>query len=550
MPRAARFKIAAIGDLLRQLEFAPPTTRLRQMNAAERLIGDIERQQNYPQEFIIYRITGYRSDLVEEPVTFVGQALLPDLITLVQALSEPLDLKSDHEGRLALPLSELAGQLNVSHKTIQRYRKQGLVCHYVIFSDGSSKLACFQDALERFVSGHRQQLDKAAAFTRLEGPVEVQIVEQARRLRDAEHLSLNEAALRLARQHGRAHETIRMMLRRHDRRASDPIFVEPGPLTPRDILLIHRAWIRGVEPGRLAERFGKTRPTIHRAINRRRAELLGALKLRFIAMPTFDLPEAAEVILSAPAVVSGLDQPALDRDAIGLIEWARRAPEVPLDLEHALLAAHNFLKRRSAAAIEARGEWPRSGELDAIETDLRWAELVKRRLIMLGFPAAVRRIEQNLHRPLNDQTTHQILSVLKLAIEVVGQAVDAIDPGREQRLERIAGFAMERALAQSNWAVSASRAAVRHPPQSIALNESFAFVDTPAPWLELRSDLRAEVTMLAEPARTAIALRYGLAGSPPLTCPALAQRLGKKPVGVARLLQRAIRDLRAAARTR
>ena len=72
MPRVARFKIAAVEDLLRQLEYAPAETRRRQMDAAERLIADIDPNQNYPQDFITFRITGYRPDAVDEPITFVG----------------------------------------------------------------------------------------------------------------------------------------------------------------------------------------------------------------------------------------------------------------------------------------------------------------------------------------------------------------------------------------------------------------------------------------------------------------------------------------------
>src|SRR5688572_3537862 len=121
MPRVARFKIAAIEELHRQLEYAPDETRARQMNAAERLIADIDPKQNYPQDFIIYRITGYRSDHNEEPVTLVGQALLPDLVNLVQLLSEQLALPPDYNERRALMLDDVAARLKVSQKTIQRY---------------------------------------------------------------------------------------------------------------------------------------------------------------------------------------------------------------------------------------------------------------------------------------------------------------------------------------------------------------------------------------------------------------------------------------------
>src|SRR5690349_1346250 len=127
MARTPRFKIAAIAELFRQLEYAPPETRSRQMDATERLIADIDPQQNYPEDFITYRITGYRSDRADEPSTLVGEALLPDLVNLVLLLSKGLRLPRDFANRRALSLGETAARLNVSTKSVQRYRQRGLV---------------------------------------------------------------------------------------------------------------------------------------------------------------------------------------------------------------------------------------------------------------------------------------------------------------------------------------------------------------------------------------------------------------------------------------
>ncbi|MCZ6446325.1 MAG: hypothetical protein O6758_09085, partial [Planctomycetota bacterium] len=142
MPRVARFKIAALGELFRQLMYAPLVARRRQMEAAEQLVAQIDPQQVYPEEFIIFRITGYRPDLPDEPVGLVGEALVADLVTLIQRLSQGLDLSSLNDDRTPVMLDDLARRLNVSAKTLQRYRKQGLVCHYVVFGDGTQRLAC------------------------------------------------------------------------------------------------------------------------------------------------------------------------------------------------------------------------------------------------------------------------------------------------------------------------------------------------------------------------------------------------------------------------
>jgi RNA polymerase primary sigma factor len=551
MPRLARFKIGVIEDLLRQLEYAPEETRRRQMDNSEKLIADINPLQNYPEDFIIFRITGYRRDKGDESMTLVGEALLPDLVNLVQVLSESLELEPDQGQRRAITMDQVAQRLRVSSKTVQRYRKLGLVCHFITFEDGAKKLACFEDALQRFMSGHAPRLEKAASFTRIDPALEQHIIEQARALHQNNRLTLNEAAILLSKEHGRAHETIRVLLRRHDRQSPQPIFADPGPLTDRQITLLHRAWLRGVEPARMAERFGKTKPTIHRAINRRRAELLAQLDLKWVHLPTFDLEDSEHVILSAPAVTTNLGIPGDSCDAVALIQQAAGAGTVDIDLEHALLAGYNMLKNRAAEHRSALEEPPGTEDLDAIETWLRWASMVRKRLILLGLPATLRRIEQNLGRPLLSLPADQIAAMIVRGLHIVGGAIETLDSSRGQRLERIAGFAMERELAKFELrSPPAARAAARHPAGSIKIAEASWALQPWDAWLGLRADLGPLVPQLADRMRLVMTLRFGLAGSRPLSVIELASAMQARPLGIVRQLQQAMREVRALARSK
>ena len=564
MPRLARFRIAAIDELFRQLRFAPPETRLRQMDAAEALVADIDPRQTYPTDFIIFRITGYRPESADDaPLTLVGEALLGDLVILVQRLSGGLDLPADHGGRKARMIEEVARRLRISIKTLQRYRRRGLVCHYVLFPDlpaPGRRLACFDDALQRFMQHHHARLDRAASFTRVQQSVQRQIIEEARRLRDSEHVSLNEAALRLARRYGRAHETVRGLLRRHDRRAGEAIFTEHGPLTERDGRLIHRADRWGISTADLARRFDKTPATIRRVLNRRRGDLLEALDLRWIDLPTFALVDAETVILSAPAVVGGLEALLPATDALALIDEAHAASSEPADeeAEDALAAGYNLLKRRAQAAIEALPAWPAAGALDAIETDLRWATRLKRRLVSLGLPAAIARIEHYLHRPPVTQPADRIVQLLTLAVEVVSRVVETLDPPAGQRLTRRGAYAMDRALAAPGATEGgpqagsfAGRAAARHGPGTIRLDDIFRGVTAWEEMLELDRRLGPLIATLADPpVEEMIRLHYGLTSGPPLTSEAIAGRLGLSSSGAARLLRRGEQMLRMLARRR
>jgi AraC-like DNA-binding protein len=543
MPRVARFRIAAIGELCRQLMYAPAEARRRQMDAAERLAAQIDPGQVYPQEFVIFRITGYRPDRTESPVALVGEALVGDLVTLIQRLSHSLSITSDDEGRTAVPLDDLTGRLKVSAKTLQRYRQRGLVCHYVVFPDGAKRLACFEDALDRFVSSNRVRLDRAATFSRVDDAIQRTMISEARERHQALGLSLNAAAKQLAEKYGRAHETLRSILRRHDRAAGEPIFTEPGPLRCRDLSLIHRATRFGVPPGVLARRFGKTQATIHRAVNRRRRELLETLDLSFLALAAMDEDDADAAILGEPAVTAGIGPVLPEHDALALIEAARAAAPPTPGLESALACGFNLLKRRAGEAIEALPRDPGSRELDRIETDLRWVHMIGHRLVELGLPGAVRAIEQYLGRDLSRQPSEEIVNLLGLAVDVVGRTVRALDPGR-RRLAREAGLAMSRALAARDRRPSPARAATRHRPGSVMMVGAFEMLCPWQSWLGLRSDLRELVARLDAALRRLVELRYGLAGRRPLTLLELAELTGAPPSTVARSLARAESRLR------
>jgi hypothetical protein len=543
VPRLAGYKVSMIRELGRQLRYAPPETRRRHMEAAEQLVAEIDPSRLYPSEFVVYKITGYRPEAGEQSVSLVGAALVSDLVTLVQRLSESIEIPAGEGGRDAVRFDRLGLMLGVSLRTLQRYRREGLVCHYVVFSDGVKRLACFQDAVKRFVDGHRARVDRAATYTRLPEPQRQAIVAEARLLRRAEELSLNNAARRLARRHGRAHETVRAILRRHERSSDEAIFAETGPLRARHRRFVHRAVGFGIPVGTIASHLGKTRPTIHRALNRRRAELLRSLHLRFVELPIMERPEAEPVVLAADAVARGLDDLLPQADALTLLEAARAAPNPEENLERSLLAGCAILKHRARDGIAGLDEQPSAESLDEIETQLRWASALKRRLVSLGMPAAIVAVERTLGRPLYDCPADEIVALLRLAACVVAGVVETIDPARDQRLAHAAGFATNRRLAAAE-APSRGRAARRHEPGSVPLGELFEGLDPWHRWLELRPELARLAGRLPSGPRSLLVERYGLEGERPGTIAEIAARRERPAMTIAVAVARAETRLR------
>ncbi len=102
-------------------------------------MADIHEDREYPYELIYHRITGTATPQTRrtaKPHMLSGRLLLADISALILVLSDSLNLKLSDLPEDATPLENLAGEYNVSIKTISRWRKRGLAGQRVIFPDG------------------------------------------------------------------------------------------------------------------------------------------------------------------------------------------------------------------------------------------------------------------------------------------------------------------------------------------------------------------------------------------------------------------------------
>src|SRR5690606_17235968 len=227
---------------------------------------EIDATATYPVEYLVYRITRYRAD-TPDSVLLVGEAVLPDLRLLLDALTRSVDLTID-ETPGTLSADALAAELNVSTKTITRWRRAGLRWRWVVRRSGGRKAVGFTpEAVRRFSLANRERVEKASAFTQMEPVERKRLLDRARRVAKGRDVSLYQVAAHLARRTGRAVETLRQLLEAHDRdHPGDRIFNEESPLSPRQKRIIARAHRMGVSVTKIASRFGRTRSTIYRVI--------------------------------------------------------------------------------------------------------------------------------------------------------------------------------------------------------------------------------------------------------------------------------------------
>lgn len=561
MARPARFRIPDIADLLRQIRYAAASVKARQLQAAEAFVRDIEPHRLYARSDVIHRITGYRPDVdtsKDSEPSYVGEPLRADLVNFIVTLSGHLDLSPNHRDRTAIDVETLAARLNVSSRTLHRYRQRGLVLHMVHFPRRGKRLACFEDAWNHFANHHFALVDQATRFSRLDASTRQSIIDDAARMCERDNVTLNEAATRLAEQHGRALETMRGILKRHDRRSNTPIFCEHGPLTDRDLRFITRARRFGINAGTLARRFGKSTTIIHRAQHHYHARKLRDLSITVIELPTFRLPDAESVILGHPAVQRGpmSGQPGAARhgdaladdlpieretDALQLINRLRAESEPDPDTVDALTAAYNLLKYRARQAISELPGWPTSRAIDAIETDLRWATRLKVRLIACALPQPLRTIDMHVGRGLDAEPSETIVRLLRAAVDECSDVVEQFNPSRGTRapnLRRIAGYAMDRRLGREPAGVR-GRAAARHSDQSIEITDLFAATCAWQQLVDLSPRLQRVVDRLDEDARDLLTLRYGLGDRAPLGLDALARMHETTITGISRRLSEA-----------
>ncbi len=549
MARPPTFATEPLRDLLAQLRYAPPETRFRQMEAAEALLWELDPQTRYPADYIVFRITSFRSEEGSE-VVLPGSDVIADLVKFIERLSATLEL-TGREGpapRTPLTREQAAQRLGVSATTLHRLRAEGLPAHSVLWPDGAARVSIFEDALNRFAESRRDRIHRAARFRRLSPHQRSEVVRRARRFRRWAALSLHETAVRLAPRYGMTVEGVRRILIAWDQRHPDrPIFEETGPLTEKQQGAIHRAWRRGLPVRRLTDRYARSRNTIYRVINESRLAALRRLPIHAVALPTFNLPDAEEVLLS-PAIVRA-DLPCVEPiggDAVTWFTTAGNAPEPSAAEEDAVIAGLHFLRCAASqrlTTIDPRR--PAAGLLDDIETRLRWATRLKRRLILGRLPQALLAAEQHLGGSILEQPPAELLRLHRLIIDALSLAVERLDPLRpQQRYASLVVFGLRRELARLLPDAPARTAArARRVEGSTVLPDLTGALDWWQPALEPPRTLLLRAAHIEADLADVLTLRFGLAGQPPQTLEAVAAHLRLTPPQAAARERRALRAL-------
>lgn len=297
------YKLPRIAELAHQLRLSPVRLRLQQLLAVDHLLTLIDPDQYYPYSWACWRITGYRpASNTLEAADMRGSALLHDLLELCQELTRHSPIPASAAPWSTTPIKELADRLQVSSKTISRWRTDGLACWWTRRPDGQIRLAVPEPSLRRFVVAHRQTVLRSKRFSQLSDAQLEQVLERAQQLQAAGSGRLHHICHVIATETGRSIETIRYTLQRHEPQLVQAVAAANHTAKSRsdDHGIIFKCWQSGDTVEALAERFERTVRTIRKIILCQRRRRLLARRAQFIYSPEFDLPDAEARILAEP----------------------------------------------------------------------------------------------------------------------------------------------------------------------------------------------------------------------------------------------------------
>jgi RNA polymerase primary sigma factor len=384
----SEFRIEALKELTdQQVRFAPPAQRLAQLARAEKLLTEVELDRSYPYQYICFRVTEFRPDSHQD-LLITGGDLEHDLYLLIQSLARSAPAVTVEEvEEPVLTLEEMSKQLNVSTKTITRWKSRGLVGRSIM-RNGRRQMGFLKSVVDRFMAANQQRVQKSGRFSQLTDLEKEEILRRAKRLSRVNQGTLTEVARRIAKRLGRSPETIRYTIRNFDRmHPEQALFPDVvGVLDTHSKENLYSSYRRGISVQSLAKQFNITASSVYRSIHEAEAKRLLDQPLDYIYHESFDDP-AKEAEIAGPmpdaedyeAKRNALKVP---KDAPPELASLYNLPLLSKEQEQHLFRKMNFLKHKAhQLRVKLNPLRARTQEFKEIEALQEQAATVKDHLI-------------------------------------------------------------------------------------------------------------------------------------------------------------------------
>jgi RNA polymerase primary sigma factor len=539
MPRRPRIRCETLSRLEAQLRHAPRATLVRHLENAESLAGELDASREYPGEWIVFRVTGFRPESGDWPV-HPGANVIAGLPAFCERLSERAAAASP-EGE-ALDAAALRARWSVSVSTLRRLRALGLVARRVRASSGRTRLVFSKSAVEVFERAHPRALRSAdrARPVRWTDAERGAIADEALAMADRVQRSAHRAAVVLSAKHARGVESVREFLL-HDARTRG-VFTAKARGGERRGEAMLRLWRLGADAASLAALAPSKTRAVRREIDLARRRRLTAWTLgldaaeppRVVAAPGAPAPV---VLHPWPATLGALL--AAWREQRALSGSAERALDAQL---------RTHLSAAARAALGADALHPSPATLDEGETALRAACGVVRALVSLHGRVILETIEARADRPLPACSPAEALRLLRVGVRASARGLLQTGATHGGRLAAPIALAADRALA----AELRERPLAAHRGGRAA---DMIFFETPVPdpgrdlcpWhrglaLDPRAARAVSGGLVAQAQSAWLSRRFGLGARTPATLAMLTREHGLTPPRARAFEQRAIRE--------
>ncbi|MEZ6138371.1 MAG: sigma-70 family RNA polymerase sigma factor [Pirellulaceae bacterium] len=441
------YRVALIRELRdHQVRFAPRAKRLEQAARAERLLGELDLERDYPYEFVYFRVTDYRPEENNRKMVR-GEDAAHDLRLFVEDVSDSLNLSVEEANEPVHTVDDLSRMFNVSTKTISRWRDQGLVSRRFL-SDGRKRVGFLHSSVERFVARNRARVRRGERFSQLSDDERTEIIERARSIA-ASGANLSEVARQVAEMLGRSVETIRYTLKNHDQRNPEQaVFPDARvPLTEADRATIYQLFQRGVGINHLTRQFQRSRTSIVRILNERRGKLIMELPLSYIDNELFHRPSAEleqEILAPLP---EAMIPPRKVRAPSGLPTYLASLYDVQLltrEQEYHLFRKMNYLKAKAERLRQTLNQAdPSSVVMDEIDALYQASVEVKNQIVQANLRLVVSIAKRHM------KSSDDFFSLVSDGNMSLFRAVEKFDYSRGNKFSTYASWAIMKNFARS-----------------------------------------------------------------------------------------------------
>ncbi len=531
-----------MGELAHQLTLSPRRLRVGQMRRIDGLLGDLQPDKAYPFDFVCYRITEYRKRASETGPSIPGEALIRDLVTMAETCSRAAKLRASELGQDFQTHQQLAERLKVSTKTIRRWRDRGLMGLRVTFDDGVNRLAFCKSTVDRFIAQHKELVERGASFKQMSAAERSAMVERARELLLSQPLKLHAAACLIAEETGRAVETVRYTLRRHDETSDTALFTRQGePILCEQRTAMWRCRQAGESVASIASGFDCAIADVEQMLREAQFDLWRQQPIEYMDNELFAAPNADELILDVdePKGQQG-HKPRIPRDLPAYLRSLYVTPLLTRDQEQDLFRRYNYTKYKAARVIHA-GDVSEAA-LVRVKALLTQANELKQRIIKANLRLVISIAKKHVG------WTPQFFEIISDGNVSLMRAVEKFDYSRGNKFSTYATWAIAK-----NYARSIPEEHYRYSRYVTGQDELLeqATRDTEEEGLctgdreRVREMIDEGISQLPDREREIVSHHFGLTGDGThMTLEQLGQRFGVTKERIRQLEKRALQKLR------